>query len=97
MLGCQRFWDMQGFDGVYPTVENFEAVNLCGDGNYENWRCRHSQHSEPLGPSGAFADTEIDGISFSPGAVPETSSLLLSGIGGVLFAMYRRFAVRRKY
>jgi hypothetical protein len=39
---------------------------------------------------------EIDDISFSPGAVPEPSTLELTGIGGVLFALYRRFAPKRQ-
>ena len=47
--------------------------------------------SAPVG-SGGF---EIDDISFSPGAVPEPSALSLMGIGGLLFALYRRFAAKR--
>ena len=37
----------------------------------------------------------IDDISFSPNAVPEASPLTLTGIGGILFALYRRFAPKR--
>jgi hypothetical protein len=44
-------------------------------------------------PGGNFL---IDDISFSPGAVPEPSTLVLTGIGGVLFALYRRFALKRR-
>jgi hypothetical protein len=41
-------------------------------------------------PAGAFI---IDDISFSPTAViPEPSPLALTGIAGLLFALYRRFA-----
>jgi hypothetical protein len=39
---------------------------------------------------------EIDDISFSPGAVPEPSALSLMGIGGALFAAFRRFASKRQ-
>jgi len=38
---------------------------------------------------------EIDDISFSPNAVPEPSPLALTGIGGLLFALWRRFAPKR--
>jgi hypothetical protein len=47
-------------------------------------------------PSGLNIWT-IDDISFSPTAVtPEPSPLVLTGIGGILFAMYCRFAPKRK-
>jgi hypothetical protein len=39
---------------------------------------------------------EIDDISFSPGAVPEPSALALTGIGGLLFALYQLFAPKRR-
>jgi hypothetical protein len=38
---------------------------------------------------------EIDDITFSPNAVPEPSSLALMGIGGLVFAGYRRLAPQR--
>jgi hypothetical protein len=38
---------------------------------------------------------ELDDITFSPGAVPEPSALALTGIGGLLFALYRRIKQRR--
>jgi hypothetical protein len=39
---------------------------------------------------------ELDDISFSPtSVVPEPSPLVLTAIGGVLFGLYRRFAVKR--
>jgi hypothetical protein len=38
---------------------------------------------------------ELDGISFSPQTVPEPSPLALTGVGGLLFALYRRFAPKR--
>jgi hypothetical protein len=40
---------------------------------------------------------ELDDISFSPTAViPEPSPLALTGIGGFLFALYRRLAPKRQ-
>jgi len=46
----------------------------------------------PNGPSWLL----LDDISFSPQAVPEPSPIVLSGIGGLLFGLYRRFAPKRK-
>jgi hypothetical protein len=39
---------------------------------------------------------EIDDISFSPTAIPEPSPLALTGVGALVFALYRRFAPKRK-
>jgi hypothetical protein len=39
---------------------------------------------------------ELDDISFSPQSVPEPSPLALTGVGALLFALYRRFAPRRQ-
>jgi hypothetical protein len=38
----------------------------------------------------------LDDISFSTGAVPEPNPLTLTGIGGLLFALYRRVAQKRE-
>jgi len=38
---------------------------------------------------------ELDDISFSSQAVPEPSPLVLTGIGALVFALYRRFAPKR--
>jgi hypothetical protein len=38
----------------------------------------------------------LDDISFSPQAVPEPSPFVFSGIGGLLFALYRRFAPKQQ-
>jgi len=41
--------------------------------------------------------SELDDISFSPMAVtPEPEPLVLMGIGGVVFALYRRFGPARQ-
>jgi hypothetical protein len=50
--------------------------------------------TEQLTFSSPLGDFTIDDISFSTGAVPEPSALALTGIGGVLFALYRRFAAK---
>jgi len=39
---------------------------------------------------------ELDDISFSTQAVPEPSSLALTGVGALLFALYRRLAPKRQ-
>ncbi|HUD49180.1 MAG TPA: PEP-CTERM sorting domain-containing protein [Candidatus Baltobacteraceae bacterium] len=39
---------------------------------------------------------ELDDISFSTQAIPEPSPLALTGIGGFLFALYRRLSPRRR-
>ncbi len=41
--------------------------------------------------------TELDDIMFSPTTVPEPSPLALTGIGGLLFALYRRLAPKRPF
>jgi hypothetical protein len=38
----------------------------------------------------------LDDIAFSPSAVPEPSPLVLTGIGGLLIGLYRRFARGRR-
>jgi hypothetical protein len=41
-------------------------------------------------------DWTIDDIQFLPTAVPEPSPFVLTGVGGVLFGLYRRFAAKRR-
>jgi len=43
----------------------------------------------------ALNNWEIDDISFSTQAVPEPSPLALTGVGALLFALYRHFAPKR--
>jgi hypothetical protein len=45
---------------------------------------------------GGLNNWEIDDISFSPVAIPEPNPFALTGIGGLLFALYRRFAPKRQ-
>jgi hypothetical protein len=44
----------------------------------------------------AINNWTIDDISFSPGAIPEPNPLVLTGIAGLLFALYRRIASPRR-
>jgi hypothetical protein len=37
----------------------------------------------------------IDDISFSPTTIPEPSPIILTGVGALVFALYRRFAPKR--
>ena len=43
----------------------------------------------------APSQIELDDISFSTQAVPEPNPLALTGVGALLFALYRRFAPKR--
>lgn len=43
-----------------------------------------------------FPNVVLDNVAFSTQAVPEPSPLALTGIGALLFAMYRRFAPNRR-
>jgi hypothetical protein len=46
-------------------------------------------------PAG-FGPYEFDDISFSPGAVPEPDPLTLTGIGAIVFGIYRRLVSKRR-
>jgi hypothetical protein len=53
--------------------------------------------TEPPATGVQPSELELDNIVFSPSSVtPEPSALALMGIGGLLFALYRRFAPRRQ-
>jgi hypothetical protein len=51
--------------------------------------------TEQLTFSSPLGNILIDDISFSPRAVPEPGTLALTGTGGLLFALCRRFAPKR--
>jgi hypothetical protein len=60
-------------------------------GNLSAW----PEQPEPLTISVASGHYEIDDISFSQTAItPEPSPLILTGIGGLIFALHRRFRRR---
>jgi hypothetical protein len=44
---------------------------------------------------GSYNNVVLDDITFSPNAVPEPSPIALMGIGGLFFALCRRFAPKR--
>jgi hypothetical protein len=48
-----------------------------------------------LGTTSGLNNWEIDDISFSTQSVPEPTPLILTGLGAVVFALYRRFAPKR--
>jgi hypothetical protein len=53
--------------------------------------------TEPPATGVQPSEFELDDISFSPTAViPEPNPLVLTGIGGFLFALYRRFAPKQQ-
>jgi hypothetical protein len=80
---------------LFPTQTGVN-FNVYG-ANISAW----AGQTEPLtftavGNNTTFNVWEIDDISFSPTAVvPEPDPLALMGIGGVLFALYRRFATKQ--
>jgi hypothetical protein len=59
--------------------------------NISSW----AGQTEPLTFS-SYGEVVIDDISFSTQAIPEASPLVLTGVGGLLFALYRRFAPKRR-
>jgi len=46
--------------------------------------------------NGSFNFVVLDDIAFSTQAIPEPSPLALTGVGALVFALYRRFAPKRK-
>jgi hypothetical protein len=48
-----------------------------------------------VSPTGGLITWDIDDISFSTQMVPEPSPLVLTGLGAIAFALYRRFAPKR--
>lgn len=53
--------------------------------------------TEPAPAIGGPSELELDNISFSTTAVaPEPSPLALTAVGGILFALYRRFVPKRQ-
>jgi hypothetical protein len=64
--------------------------------NISQWSGQTEQltFSAPEAGGGGYG-WHIDDISFSPSAVPEPGPVALTAIGGLLFALYRRFAPGR--
>jgi hypothetical protein len=83
---------------MFP-LKTFSGYTLYG-GNVSAWAGQDAalnitQMAAPTS-NGEYSPSllELDDITFSPGAVPEPSALALTGIGGLLFALYRRITHR---
>jgi hypothetical protein len=80
-------------------LETFSGYTLYG-GNISAWSGQNATLSiTELPPSDQeFSPSllQLDNIVFSPAAIPEASPLVLTGVGGLLFALYRRFAPKRQ-
>jgi hypothetical protein len=84
MTPLQSFVHYTVWGGNIPAADIGQSVTL--------------SFTEPPEPSSGAQPSifELDNISFSPSAIPEPNPLALTGIGGLLFALYRRFAARRR-
>ena len=81
--------------GVAPSGQpyNVYAANIAAYANQTG----ELEFTAPFSNVGGVGGIELDDISFSPMAVtPEPDPLVLTGIGGLLFALYRRFAPKRQ-
>jgi hypothetical protein len=81
--------------------QSFSGYTLYG-GNISAWSGQDATLSitqlAPATENGEYSPSllELDNITFSPQAIPEPNPLALTGIGGVLFALYRRFGPQRR-
>jgi hypothetical protein len=76
MIPLQTFANYTLYGGAVPAADVGPSVTL--------------SFTEPAPATGGPSEFELDNISFSPNAVPEPSPLGLTGVGGILFALYRR-------
>jgi hypothetical protein len=86
---------------MFP-LRSFSSYTVYG-GNVSAWAGQDTTLTitqlAPLTPNQEFSPSllQLDDIMFSPTAVtPEPSAISLMGIGGALFAAYRRFASKRQ-
>jgi hypothetical protein len=63
-------------------------------GNISAWGGQTAQLTVTV--PGGYGNYVFDDFSFSTSAVPEPSALALTAIGGLLFALCRRFAPKRQ-
>jgi hypothetical protein len=84
MTPLQSFVHYTVWGGDIPAADIGQSVTL--------------SFTEPPEPSSGAQPSifELDNISFSAQAVPEPSPLALTGIGGLLIALYRRYAPKRQ-
>ena len=79
-------------------LQTFANYTLYG-GNISAWSGQDATLSiteMPLVNGGETVSLlQLDNITFSTTAVPEPSSFALTGVGGLLFALYRRFTPKR--
>jgi PEP-CTERM motif len=93
-LGTGFQVSLGGFILTPVPLSSFDGVTTYG-ANISQFASKTDQ-LELTALASAGASVEFDNIVFSPTAtVPEPSPLALAGIGSVLFALYRRFAVKR--
>jgi hypothetical protein len=97
-----------GFPGALELQIGTQTVPFAAVGTGPNYTLYGANISEWSGeteqltftalesPAAGLNNWEIDDISFSTTTVPEPSPLALTGVGGLLFALYRRFAPKRK-
>jgi hypothetical protein len=85
---------------MFP-LQTFSGYTLYG-GNISAWGGQDASLSitqlAPASENGEYSPSllELDNITFSTQAIPEASPLVLTGVGGLLFALYRRFAPKRQ-
>jgi hypothetical protein len=82
MIPLQTFANYTLYGGTVPAADVGPSVTL--------------SFTEPAPATGGPSEFELDNIAFSSNAVPEPSPLALTGFGGILFALYRRFAPNRR-
>jgi len=89
ILSPSAFSTGQSSSGQAYTLYGFDIAPYAG----QTGPLQLTSIFSTAGPSG----TEFDDISFSPiGVTPEPDPLVLTAIGGLLFALYRRFAPKRQ-
>ncbi len=80
-------------------LQTFPNFTLYG-GNISAWSGDNAALSItenlPTNPGIYPDELELDNITFSTQVIPEPAPVVLTGIGGLLFALYRRFAPKRQ-
>ena len=77
--------------------DNLTLFQIGGEmfaGNISAWGGQTAQLTVTV--PGGYGNYVFDDFSFSTSAVPEPSALALTAIGGLLFALCRRFAPKRQ-
>jgi hypothetical protein len=77
MIPLQTFANYSLYGGTVPAADIGPSVTL--------------SFTDPPPATGGPSMFELDNITFSTQAVPEPSPLALTAVGGLLFALYRRF------